>query len=173
MLARLLLLLLMVVSLTACQTEIYTNLDEKQANAMLAVLLKRGVIVEKVNQGKTGYAITVDDSQVVVALQILAAYSLPRDRFASLGTIFAGGGMISSAQEEQAKLTYALSEELANTFSRIDGVLNARVHVVLGVNDAVNNVKIPASATVFLRHTHDSIVTTLVGDIRRAAANAI
>ncbi len=81
--------------------------------------------------------------------------------------------MISSASEEQARMTWALSQELANTFSRIDGVLTARVHVVLGVNDPLNNVKIPPSATVFLRHTPDSIVTTLVADIRKATAGAV
>ncbi|MBQ9536446.1 MAG: type III secretion inner membrane ring lipoprotein SctJ [Desulfovibrionaceae bacterium] len=167
------LLLLLCLLLCACQTQIYTGLDEKQANAMLALLLKRGVQVEKINQGKTGYAIAVDEAQVVFALQVLADYSLPRDNFATLGTVFAGGGMIASAQEEQARMTWALSQELANTFSRIDGVLTARVHVVLGINDAVNNVKIPPSATVFLRHMPESIVTTLVTDIRKATASAV
>ena len=107
------------------------------------------------------------------ALQLLKDNSLPRDSFASLGTVFSGGGMISSASDELAKMTWALSQELSNTFSRIDGVLTARVHVVLGVNDPLNNVKIPPSATVFLRHTPDSLVTTLVSDIRKATAGAV
>ncbi|MCR4666688.1 MAG: type III secretion inner membrane ring lipoprotein SctJ [Desulfovibrio sp.] len=159
--------------LSACQTQIYTGLDEEQANAMLSVLLKRGIKVEKISQGKTGYAISVEDEQVVRALQLLRDNSLPRDTFASLGTVFAGGGMISSASEEQARMTWALSQELSNTFSRIDGVLTARVHVVLGVNDPLNNVNIPPSATVFLRHTPESIVTALISDIRKATAGAV
>ena len=167
------LLLPLALLLSACQTEIYTGIDEEQANAMLSVLLKRGISAEKSAVGKTGYAISVEDGQVVRALQLLREHSLPRDSFASLGSVFAGGGMISSASEEQARMTWALSQELSNTFSRIDGVLTARVHVVLGVNDPLNNVKIPPSATVFLRHTPDSIVTTLVSDIRKATAGAV
>ena len=171
--SRLLLLLPALFMLLACQTQIYTGLDEEQANAMLSVLLKRGIQAEKNAQGKNGYAISVEESQVVRALQLLKDNSLPRDTFATLGSIFGGGGMISSASEEQAKMTWALSQELSNTFSRIDGVLTARVHVVLGVNDPLNNVKIPPSATVFLRHTPDSLVTTLVSDIRKATAGAV
>ncbi|MBO5490351.1 MAG: type III secretion inner membrane ring lipoprotein SctJ [Desulfovibrio sp.] len=167
------LLLPLALLLSACQTEIYTGIDEEQANAMLSVLLKRGISAEKSAVGKTGYAISVEDGQVVRALQLLREHSLPRDSFASLGSVFAGGGMISSASEEQARMTWALSQELSNTFSRIDGVLTARVHVVLGVNDPLKNVKIPPSATVFLRHTPDSIVTTLVSDIRKATAGAV
>ena len=175
MLARRLFVLILplILLLAGCQTQIYTGLDEEQANSMLSVLLKRGISAEKTSVGKTGYAISVEDTQVVRALQLLRENSLPRDTFASLGSVFAGGGMISSASEEQARMTWALSQELANTFSRIDGVLTARVHVVLGVNDPLNNVKIPPSATVFLRHTPDSIVTTLVADIRKATAGAV
>ncbi len=175
MLARRLLAIVLplVLLLCACQTELYTGLNEEQANAMLSVLLKRGVRAEKTSAGKTGYAISVEDSQVVDALQLLRQHSLPRDSFASLGSVFTGGGMISSATEEKARMTWALSQELSNTFSRIDGVLTARVHVELGVNDTLNDIKIPPSATVFLRHTPDSIATTLVADIRKATASAV
>lgn len=169
----LVLLLPLLLLLAACKTEIYTGLEEEEANAMLSALLKRGISTEKIAVGKIGYAIAVEEAQVVRALQVLKENSLPRDKFANLGTVFSGGGMISSAAEEQARMTWALSQELSNTFSRIDGVLTARVHVVLGVNDPLNNVKLPPSATVFLRHTPDSIVTTLVTDIRKAAAGAV
>lgn len=159
--------------LGACQTKLYSGLDEEQANAMLSILMKRGISVEKIELGKSGFGISVDEAQVVLALQVLAQHGLPRDRYATMGSVFSGGGMISSSSEEEAKMIWALSQELSNTFSRIDGVLTARVHVVLGVNDIINNVKLPPSATVFLRHTPDSIVTTLVADIRRATAYAI
>ena len=81
--------------------------------------------------------------------------------------------MISSSSEGQARLAYALSQELADTFSRIDGVLTAPVHVVLGVNDPVNNIKVEPSAAVFLRHTPDSPVVNLVPEIRELTASAV
>ena len=81
--------------------------------------------------------------------------------------------MISSTSEVQARMSYALSQELADTLSRIDGVLTARVHVVLGVNDKVNNITIAPSAAVFLRHTLDSPVVNLVPEIRELVAGAV
>lgn len=81
--------------------------------------------------------------------------------------------MISSGSEVQARMSYALSQELADTLSRIDGVLTARVHVVLGVNDKVNNITIVPSAAVFLRHTPDSPVVNLVPEIRELVAGAV
>ena len=175
MYARLLLLLLLpiLMLISACRLDIYTGLEEEQANAMLSVLLKRGIQAEKAPAGKNGYTISVDETELIEALQILRENSLPKDSFASLGTVFAGSGMISSALEENARLTWAISQELSNTFSRIDGVLTARVHVVLGVNDPLNNIKLPPSATVFLRHNPESIVVNMVADIRKGTASAV
>ena len=81
--------------------------------------------------------------------------------------------MISSTTEEQARLAYALSQELADTFSRIDGVLTARVHVVLGQTDLGTGNVTPPSAAVFLRHTPESQATRLIPYIRELAANAV
>ena len=79
--------------------------------------------------------------------------NLPRSEFDTMGNVFAAKGMISSATEEKARMTYALSQELSDTFSRIDGVLTARVHVVLQTEDLATGKTTPASAAVFLRHT--------------------
>ncbi len=170
---RFLLILSLAALLVGCKVEMYTGLSEEQANQMLSTLLRRGIIAEKVSAGKNGYTLSVEDGQLVLALQVLKENSLPRESFKSLGDVFGGDGMISSSSEEQARLAYALSQELADTFSRIDGVLTARVHVVLGVNDPVNNIKVEPSAAVFLRHTPDSSVVNFVPEIRELTASAV
>lgn len=63
-------------------------------------------------------------------------------------------------------MAYAISQELSDTFSRIDGVLTARVHVVLGGTDQATDTRTLPSAAVFLRHTPDSPVVNLVAKIR-------
>ena len=171
--ARLALVFILCLLLAACKVEMYTDLSESQANDMLSTLLKRGIDAEKALAGKTGYSVSVESDQLVRALEILKENSLPRESFKSMGDVFSGQGMISSSSEEQARMSYALSQELADTLSRIDGVLTARVHVVLGVNDTVNNVVVKPSASVFLRHTPESPVVNLVTDIRQLAANAV
>lgn len=170
---RMALLLALVFMLAGCKVEVLTGLTEGQTNEMLALLLKRGMDAQKVSAGKAGYTLTVEETQLVQTLQILKENSLPREEFKSLGDVFQGQGMISSSSEEQARMAFALSQELSNTFGRIDGVLTARVHVVLGVNDTVNNIVIEPSASVFLRHTPDSPVVNLLPNIREVAAKAV
>lgn len=159
--------------LCGCQVDVYSDLTEEQINQMLSVLLRRGVQAEKHAAGKNGYTLSVDEDQLVLALQILKENSLPRETYKSLGDVFGGEGMIASSSEEQARLAYAISQELSDTLSRIDGVLTARVHVVLGVNDAVNNVNIPPSASIFIRHTPDSPVVNYVPEMRELAACSV
>ncbi|WP_295639523.1 type III secretion system inner membrane ring lipoprotein SctJ [uncultured Mailhella sp.] len=158
--------------LAGCKTEIYQGLSENQANTMLSVLLRHGISAEKI-AAKNDFSIAVEEKQIVQALEILKENSLPREDFQSLGQVFSAQGMISSTTEEQARLAYALSQELSDTFSRIDGVLTARVHVVLGQTDLGTGNVTPPSAAVFLRHTPESQATRLIPYIRELAANAV
>lgn len=57
--------------LTACKAEVYTGLNEEQANLMLGTLLKRGITVTKESKGKNGFSILVEENQMVQALDIL------------------------------------------------------------------------------------------------------
>ncbi|MBQ3892943.1 MAG: type III secretion system inner membrane ring lipoprotein SctJ [Desulfovibrio sp.] len=161
-----------VLLLAGCKTEIYQGLQESEANTMLSVLLRHGIAAEKTS-AKNGYSVSIDSRNIVQALEILRQNSLPRDDYKSMGQVFSAQGMISSATEEQARLSFALSQELSNTFSRIDGVLTARVHVVLGHTDLGTGKSTPASAAVFLRHTPESQATRLISNIRELAANAV
>ena len=159
--------------LTACQVEVHTGLNEEQANLMLGTLLKRGIVVTKENKGKNGFSIQVEETQLVQALDILRENGLPHDKFQSLGDVFKGQGMISSPSEEDARLAFAISQELSATFSRIDGVLSARVHVVLGKVDEAVNLRIPPSVGVFIRHTPESTVVNMISKIRELSAHAV
>ncbi|MBP3730844.1 MAG: type III secretion inner membrane ring lipoprotein SctJ [Mailhella sp.] len=158
--------------LSGCKTEIYQGLQESEANTMLSVLLRHGITAEKIS-AKNGFSLSIDDKYIIQALEILRQNSLPRDDYKSMGQVFSAQGMISSATEDQARLSYALSQELSDTFSRIDGVLTARVHVVLGHTDLGTGRATPASAAVFLRHTPESQATRLISNIRELAANAV
>lgn len=158
--------------LAGCKSEVYQGLSEAQANAMMNILMKNGIHPEKESK-KTGYTLSVDSDKVVQTLELMRENNLPRADFESLGQVFAAKGMISSATEEQARMAYALSQELSDTFSRIDGVLTSRVHVVLGTQDIGTGKTTPPSAAVFLRHNTDSQASHLVSRIRELTANAI
>jgi type III secretion protein J len=57
--------------------------------------------------------------------------------------------------------------------SEIDGVVSARVHVVLPDNDPLQRNAVPASASVFIRHEPSLDINTLIPQIKTLVANGI
>ncbi|SIO28494.1 type III secretion system inner membrane ring lipoprotein SctJ [Halodesulfovibrio marinisediminis] len=160
--------------LTGCNsTSLYSGLDEKEANVMLSVLLEQGFRAEKISSGKSGFAITVGRNEVVGALRVLESANLPRKKFESLGTVFSNEGLISSPLQERARFTYALSQELSETCSTIDGVLTARVHVVLEEAKEMDEKPVPASAAVLIRYVSSFDIESSVVRIRKLVAQSV
>lgn len=162
-----------VLTLAGCQQTLYQNLTERHANEIMAALLKRGVYAVKTDEGKGMFSVAVDESQVVSSLEILRRQSLPPDDFSTLGTVFEKEGMMSSPLEEEARLSFAIAQELAGTCAQLDGVLNARAHVVMQEQDQVTGAVTPASASIFVRYLPGSSVEQYVPHIRNLAANAV
>ncbi|MEY3202223.1 MAG: hypothetical protein RIR70_1773, partial [Pseudomonadota bacterium] len=79
----------------------------------------------------------------------------------------------STPLEERARYLYALSQELEHTFSQIDGVLSARVHIVLPERLTPGDPLLPSSAAIFIRHVPQVDLGALEPRIRRMVANSI
>lgn len=159
--------------ITGCREVMYSNLSEEDANELLAVLLERNIDATKVNEGKQGYKVEVDKDDFVNALAIAKDHALPKTRYQDIGSIFTGQGLISSQTEERTRLSYAISQELSNTLQRIDGVLDARVHVVLSEYDQMSGRTTLPSAAVYIRHTPDSPVPNMIVGIKETVARSV
>lgn len=158
--------------LAACQSELYSGLPERDVNEMMSVLLNGGIQAEKVAVDDA-FAIQVASSDVQRALEILSANGLPRGERESIGAVFAKSGIVSSPFEERVRYVYALSEEVARTLQEIDGVLVARVHLVMPEAPALGEVAAPSSAAVFIRTREGYDLEYLTPQIRRLVANSI
>jgi type III secretion protein J len=167
-------LMLGVLALSACSSnvELFSAANEIEANEILSVLLDRDIPAQKV-AGKNGISISVSRADVAKALDILRTQGLPRERFDGMGRIFRKDGLISSPMEERARYVYALSQELTNTLSQMDGVLVARVHVVLPEQGGVNNAPTRATAGVFIKHQSGYNLDALKPQIRALVMHAI
>lgn len=76
--------------------------------------------------------------------------------------------------EERARLNYAKAQELSGTLSEIDGVLVARVHVVLPEErDGLGKKSSPASASVFIKHAADVQLDAYVPQVKQLVNNGI
>jgi type III secretion protein J len=160
-------------ALAACQQQVYTGLTGKDANEMVALLYRNGISSSREIAADGTYAISVDSANFAPAVEILNRYGYPHERYQSVADVFKGDGLIVSPFEQKARLNYAIAQELTKTISEIDGVVEARVHVVLPELDlrSGNNTKASSSVMVVHRPSVDTLV--LSEKIRLLVANAI
>ena len=122
--------LLSVLSGCGESVELHRKLSEQEANEVIAELADKHIRAQKQLE-KDGVVVRVRTDDIAAAVHTLAAAGLPKTARSTLGDVFRKEGVISTPLEERARYIYALSQELEATLSNIDGVLVARVHVVL------------------------------------------
>ncbi len=172
---RYLMALLLLISISSCgsRVELLTAISESEANEALAALLTADIKAGKI-PGKEGLvSLDVEQTQVARAISILQAEGLPRERYAKMGEIFRKEGLISSPLEERARYLWALSQELSATVSQIDGVIKARVHVVLPERSAGGDPALPSSAAVFIKYKPGYSLDDTIPQIKRLVSNSI
>ncbi len=165
----------LVLALAACgsRVELLKDVSEAEANEALAALLQAGIAAGKL-PGKEGVvSLDVEQSQVARAISILNAEGLPHERYAKMGDVFRKEGLISSPLEERARYLWALSQELSATVSQIDGVIKARVHVVLPERSSGGDPAMPSSAAVFIKHKAGYNLDDAIPQIKRLVSNSI
>jgi type III secretion protein J len=167
------LVLLAALLLSACETELYNNLDQRQANEIVATLQQRGIPAQRLTVKGGTYTVVVDKGRFAESVTILKDAGLPRQEFQTMGQVFKKDGLVSSPTQERAQMIFALSQELSRTVSEIDGVLSARVHLVLPENDPLRQQLIPSSASVFVRHRSNARVGNLVPQVKMLVANGV
>lgn len=159
--------------LAACKTELYSGLSEQEANEIVAALVGSGIPASKQAARGEGITVMVDDGRFAEAMALLNARGLPATQYESFGDVFERKGIVSSPVEERARYIYALSQELSRTIAEIDGVLSARIHVVLPETDMLGRDFKPSSASVFIRHAAEAPVAEFTAQIKLLVANSI
>ena len=157
--------------LFGCKVEIYRGLAQQDANEMLATLLGAGIEAENL-AGKDGVTLKVEETQINKAIELLNSRGLPRPKKASMGEIFKQEGMVASPIEQRARFTYAISEELSRTLSQLDGVVSARVHIVVPT-ERPNEPEGPASAAIFIKHRDNFDLSGYVPQIKQLVAHSV
>ena len=155
------------------ETTLHAGLEEQQANLVMAALLDAGIGCHK-SEGEEGtWNVSVAESKFADAVNLLEKAGLPRRQHQGVGEVFKKTGMISSPSEERIRFMDALAQDLSKTISMIDGVVDARVHVVLPENDPFARHVLPSSAAVAIRARWDADLTDIVPSVKGLVKNAI
>lgn len=169
-------ILLACMLLVGCANDaLYSELDEQQANELMAALLGSGIHAQKnVSPTKKGWEVQVARGDFPYAMQVLKSRGLPRTGYQSLGEVFKKEGFASSAVEEKARYLHGLSQELSRTLSLMPGVVEARVHIALPDRDPLGgDATTDSSATVFIFERPDSHLRDRETDIKVAVKDAV
>jgi type III secretion protein J len=159
--------------LTGCaKEELYSKLSEQQANEMVAVLQGEGIEAEKQAQDG-GFVVLTPSAAFPRAVRSLSARGLPRENYDSMGGIFKKEGFVSTPLEERARLLHAMSQEISNTLSSIDGVVTARVHLVIPEKHPLLDSVRPSAAAVFIKHRPDRDLASQTTLIKALVVNSI
>jgi type III secretion protein J len=170
---RLVALVIPALLLVACQEDLYTKLTEQEANEMVALLVRNGIPASRAAAKDGTSIVKVDEGSFANAVTLLNEAGLPRPKFATMGDVFADTKLISSPTEERARFIFALSQELSKTLSEIDGVIAARVHLVLPQNDPLREDSKPSSASVFIKHDPNISIAPMLPQIKTLVTNSV
>jgi type III secretion protein J len=147
---------MVLVCLAGCEQELYSGLDEREANQIVSVLTDAGIGASKQSvesrDGGSSWQVNVDGGQMGDALKLLREHGLPRQRLANLGQIFQQQGLVATPAEERVRYIYGVSQELARTLEDVDGVVVAHVQVVIPENDPLSDKVKPSSAAVYIKY---------------------
>jgi len=167
-------LLMVTLLLSGCESQLYTGLNEREGNDMLALLLDSGISATKELNKDRQLTLFVPNDDVARSIHLLRSNGYPRDNFSSVSEIFPKEGLISSPIEERARYTYSMSQELSSTLSMIDGVITARVHVVLPQEQTgAQENPYPSSAAVFIKYSPDLVLSGFIPKVKTLVSNSI
>ena len=161
--------------LTGCDKDValHSQIEERQANLVMAALLDDGITCHKVPGDEGMWNVTIAEADFARATNLLEQKGLPQRSYQGVSEVFKKTGMVSSPSEERIRFMDALAQDLSRTISGIDGVVDARVHVVLPENDPFAKNTLPSSAAVAIRCRWDADISDLVPSIKNLVKNSI
>ncbi len=125
----------------------FSGLDAADAASIVTELEREGIPYELTNGGTT---ILVPEANIYRVRLSMASQGLPSSGIVGFESID-GNSLWATDFERRVQYVRALSGELTRTVKAIDGVQDARVHIVLPEDTVFSAEKTPATAAVLLQ----------------------
>lgn len=162
--------------LASCSAPIHQGLDETTANEMVTSLQRAGIGAGKSRDDDGTFSVTVAKGEVLAALELLRSLGLPRGSRAGLSEVYKQPSLVPTPTEERARYMDALAGEVARTLETVEGVVSARVHLVLPELDPLSvegKPRVPAQAAVLLKVRGTAPLPIGENDVQRLVAGSV
>lgn len=172
----------LLIGLASCasDTTIVNSVTEREANEIVVLLASKGVDAAKVPTAvsTTGgttteqmWDIAVPAKQITESLAILNQAGLPRVRGTTLLELFGATTLVPSELQDRIRYQEGLSEQLANTIRKMDGIIDAEVQITLPQDEEEEPT---LTASVYVKHhgVLDNPNSLLVSKIKRLISSA-
>ncbi|MFM0610009.1 type III secretion inner membrane ring lipoprotein SctJ [Paraburkholderia sediminicola] len=162
---------LAVLLLAGCKVELYNGLKEDEANQMLALLKARSISASKTLNKGGDVQLDVEESQFAEAVEALRQSGFPKDKNLSVTDLFPAGQLVSSPDQERAKITFLKEQGLERMLAALDGVVVVRVELADASQNPDGTEK-PRSASVFIKYSPEENFRSNEDDIKRLVLNS-
>lgn len=149
------LILLLSLALVGCgRSVLYSDLNEQQANQVMAALMAAQISASKEpsenKNSKGAWQVKIADSDFSLAMQVLENRGLPRRESQTLGDLFKNDKIAQSAMDQKALYKFGIEESMRRKLMKIDGVVDADVTIALPDRNPLGEETGESSASVFI-----------------------
>lgn len=160
-------------TLSGCDSELVSNLSERQANEIIALLEQNNIDAQKVKGDKGIFSIRVDKNYMSDAVGFLNTYNLPSADHIEIADQFPSDAMVSTPLGEKVRLISAIEQRLGQTILEIDNVTSARVHLSYPITADTNEIIVPPSVSVLLIYKNTVNEAEYIDKIKRLIKNSL
>ncbi len=153
--------------LTACKVTLYSSLSELEANEMLALLMINRIDAQKESDKTKGLLLIVPKSQFIKAVEVLRQNGYPKPKYASVMDVFPSNQLVSSPEQERAKMEYLKEQQVQEMLMHMDGVVSA--HVAIGLPDdpgGLGKQNVQPTVSVFIKYSPSTNLSAYQEQIR-------
>jgi len=161
--------------ISGCKVPLYHNLNENEANQMLSLLINHGIDVSKQVDGKSdSVQLLVEEGELSKAISILTSNGYPKKTFQKITDVFPSGQIVTSKEEQEAKLNFINEQNLASMLLQIPGVINSRVQINQPISSDIDlGSKKPPTVSALVIYSSNYPVRSHLIDIRELIKNSI
>lgn len=172
--------------MVGCETNtmIVDNVTDRDANEIVVLLNSKGIKAQKIAAPRAAgggaaanaallWNISVPAAQLTDAIGLLNQTGLPRLKGTTLLDLFGTSGLVPSDLQDRIRYQEGLSEQLAGTIRKMEGIIDADVQITFPQSEQEQ--QIPLTASVYVKHRGvlDNPNSLLVTKIKRLVSSSL